>query len=469
MAKDSAKPASGDELDDARGLLSGLLAEEEELDRRALWRLGTWAVASVSAVIVAILANQSSIGWRREQIASADLLRQSQQLQQVTKESQNEARRLAAAVETLNGDRDRLYSRVAVLEQGLDSVTGAIARQTAPPALAQPSAAPATQAAPAARPTAASPQATASTPTAITSVTPAPVDPALTGPKPSPPAPAPPAPAVSPVTTTAASTKDKPAAAAAVGAAPDPGPKPESAPVATASVSVSASAVSPTSAAPLVASESMMGPPDPATGKLIAPASPPNTVTAAPAPDVVASAPSAPEQTTPDTITTTSSLAVQRTEFGVDVGGANSVSGLRALWRGLLKSKANAALKTLRPIIVIKENNNGLGMQLRLVAGPINDAAAAAKICASLSNNDRGCSTTVFEGQRLAVDAPDEADKAETTKPELAKTDAAAPEPKPVSTSKFAYHRRYFPKHQPPKEDPPKPEPSTLSRLFGSH
>ena len=76
-----------------------------------------------------LLANQSSIGSRREQIASADLARQSQQIQSVAKESQSEARRLASAIETLNSDRDRLYSRVAVLEQGLDSVTGAIARQ----------------------------------------------------------------------------------------------------------------------------------------------------------------------------------------------------------------------------------------------------------------------------------------------------------------------------------------------------
>ena len=48
----------------------------------------------------------------------------------LTKESQNEARRLASAIETLNTDRDRLYSRVTVLEQGLDSVTGAIAKQS---------------------------------------------------------------------------------------------------------------------------------------------------------------------------------------------------------------------------------------------------------------------------------------------------------------------------------------------------
>src|ERR1700761_4256390 len=139
MAKDTDKRRGGSfDVGETGGALSGLLAEEEELDRGALWRLGTWAALSVGAVIVALLANQSSIGMRREQSASTDLLKQAQQLQLATRESQNEARRLSAAVDTLNSDRDRLYSRVAVLEQGLDSVTGTIARQSpaspAPPA-----------------------------------------------------------------------------------------------------------------------------------------------------------------------------------------------------------------------------------------------------------------------------------------------------------------------------------------------
>src|SRR5947209_15288394 len=107
----------------------GFLAEEDDLDRRSLWRLGSWGVGSVAAVIVAVMASQSSIGARRDQIAAADLVRQSQQIQSVARESQTEARRLASAIDTLNGDRDRLYSRVTVLEQGLDSVTGAIGRQ----------------------------------------------------------------------------------------------------------------------------------------------------------------------------------------------------------------------------------------------------------------------------------------------------------------------------------------------------
>jgi hypothetical protein len=142
-------------------------------------------------------------------------------------------------------------------------------------------------------------------------------------------------------------------------------------------------------------------------------------------------------------------LAVQRTEFGVDVGGANSIPGLRALWRGLLKSRSNAALTTLRPIIVIKEGYNGLGMQLRLVAGPISDAAAAAKICAAMIENDRTCTTTVFEGQRLAV-----------------KTDEpVATEVKPAAAAKPTLQKRYFSKRAEPQAQ--QPEPSTLSWVFG--
>ena len=141
MANHSDQLASRLGSENTGGVLTGLLAEEDVFDRRVLWRLGSWAAASVCAVIVALLANQSSIGSRRDQLTAGDLVRQSQQIQSLTKESQNETRRLASAIETLNGDHDRLYSRVTVLEQGLESVTGALARQNsvaAPPQVATP-------------------------------------------------------------------------------------------------------------------------------------------------------------------------------------------------------------------------------------------------------------------------------------------------------------------------------------------
>src|SRR4051812_25692878 len=138
MAKDRDNLALGFDTDNSGGWLAGFLAEEDDLDRRSLWRLGSWGLGSVAAVVVAVMASQSSIGARRDQIASTDLVRQSQQIQSVAKDSQSEARRLASAIDTLNGDRDRLYSRVTVLEQGLDSVTGSIARQNSAAGSPQP-------------------------------------------------------------------------------------------------------------------------------------------------------------------------------------------------------------------------------------------------------------------------------------------------------------------------------------------
>jgi hypothetical protein len=139
-------------------------------------------------------------------------------------------------------------------------------------------------------------------------------------------------------------------------------------------------------------------------------------------------------------------VTVQHTEFAVDLGGANSVGGLRALWRGLVKS--NAELAELRPIIVVKESTTGLGMQLRLAAGPLHDAAAAAKICASLMENRRACETTVFDGQRLAM--------------------AADEKPNEVKPGPYAYKHSYYPKRGKKDDTPAKPESSSsLSSLLG--
>ena len=185
-----------------------------------------------------------------------------------------------------------------------------------------------------------------------------------------------------------------------------------------------------------------MAPPDPAAGKLIEPSKALNSIIASPIPEVMASASSASDAEDESAAPT---VALQRTEFGVDLGSANSVSGLRALWRGLLKSRSNAPLTALRPIIVVKEGTNGLGMQLRLVAGPLNDAGAAAKICAVLTENKRPCETAIFDGQRLSLKADD---------------------PPPAATGP-APRRRAAAKQPAVVEEPPKkPETSTLSSFF---
>jgi hypothetical protein len=83
-------------------------------------------------------------------------------------------------------------------------------------------------------------------------------------------------------------------------------------------------------------------------------------------------------------------------------------------------------------------------MQLRLVAGPLNDAAAAAKICAALIESERACSTSVFDGQRLATRSDD-----------------------PVPAARPA-RKRSAAKRAGNEEQPAKPKPSTVSSLFGS-
>jgi hypothetical protein len=103
----------------------------------------------------------------------------------------------------------------------------------------------------------------------------------------------------------------------------------------------------------------------------------------------------------------------------------------------------------LRPIIVVKEATNGLGMQLRLVAGPLNDASTAARICATMTENKRPCETTIFDGQRLSIKADDT--------------------PPPAAVTPAPRRRGYAKRAAAPVvvEEPKKPEPTTISSWFG--
>jgi hypothetical protein len=442
MAKDSDPLAGAFETKESGGILAGLLAEENEFDRRAMWRLGSWGVAAVGAVVIAVMANQAQLGWRRDQVAAADLARHAQQIQVLTKESQNEARRLASAIETLNTDRDRLYSRVTVVEQGLDSVTGAIAKQNATPTP--------------------SPQATASraqdTPAAA-----------------APPAPSPVAPNVAPVASTPAPS-DKPRSEAAKEQGKEQTKEQAPPPLQTAAAASQVPQSQATSAAlptiPLVAAKSIMAPPDPAASKLVQPEKTESAETdktekpkgeTAPVSEVAAAAPAAaPEAAASEP--PVPAIAVQQTRFAVDLGSANSIGGLRALWQGLIKS--NPELANLRPIIMIRESKTGAGMQLRLAAGPLVNAAAAAKICAGLTENERACETTVFDGQRLSMRGQEAAPQA-----------AAQTETPPAGAKPEKQHRRSYSSKRSKREEPPPPPPpaapakpetasSTLSSFF---
>ena len=91
-------------------------------------------------------------------------------------------------------------------------------------------------------------------------------------------------------------------------------------------------------------------------------------------------------------------------------------------------------------------------MQLRLVAGPLSDAAAAAKICAGLIENERPCETAVFDGQRLAMNG----------------RRAGGRLPKPAAAKPARPTGGALPRRARNEEPAKKPDsPSTLSSFFG--
>ncbi len=112
------------------------------------------------------------------------------------------------------------------------------------------------------------------------------------------------------------------------------------------------------------------------------------------APEATLSSPPAATNATPD------EAAPTKAEFGIDLGRANSVEGLRQLWN-VMKGKHGGALEGLRPVVAVREIARGGGIELRLVAGPLTNASAAARLCATLPG--AACHPTVFDGQKLAL------------------------------------------------------------------
>ncbi|ACI93332.1 conserved hypothetical protein [Afipia carboxidovorans OM5] len=384
MRKDRARLDQIDEDARSGGLLSRLFAEEDEHDRGAFWRLGSWGAATVGAVAAAMLVAHYSSGVQRDRQAFAEMTRENQQLQVVEKEVRIENRRLSAAVETLNTDRDRLFARVTSVEQNLESITGALAKPSAAASHAWPkTAVPFFQTPPIANPV----PVLASAP---------PVKPAAPPSSQAPPAVDLPTLPVKKVT---------------------PAPEPET----------------------------HHSPPQAATSHAPSHEAAPETV-AALAPPAEAAASEEPVQ----------EKTVRPTEFGVDLGSANSVEGLRAVWRGALK-RGPDLVGALQPLIVVREGHNGLGMRLHLVAGPLNDAAAAAKLCAAVLAHRHRCETALFDGQRLALESPLGA-KVSQEKPRRQarsrtekRVEEPAPQPQPAQAP-------------PPAEEPPS---RGLSSLFG--
>lgn len=433
MAKNQNGLAESAQANESGGWPGGFLAKDG-FDRRALWRLGSWGVGSVGAVIVALLAYNSGAGLRSHQVVAADLAKQSSQLE-IAEAAKKEIRRLSSALDTLNGDRDRLFARIAALEQGFESVTGSISQNAArgtdavtttasmPPAIEpDPARKPDSSDLDASTPANASPDAPLSAPVASTTA------------------------AVKPLVATSS-----PADASSRSANIQPTPSP------------TASSTTPgteSSAAEAAAQPALAAHDPPATmprrqdqtATRGTESEPERNLHHNEAQIVAASIPPIADAVQPPSHP--SPVPAPRTDFGVDLGSARSIKGLRALWQSFLKSESKE-LTSLHPIIVLKETNNGSGTQMRLVAGPLADAAAAARICAVLSENGRTCDTAIFDGQRLLEDSKD-SDIALTTK-------------KPKSAHASRRHSRKSTSVEapaPPPPPPPPPKPSTFGSVF---
>jgi hypothetical protein len=127
---------------------------------------------------------------------------------------------------------------------------------------------------------------------------------------------------------------------------------------------------------------------------------PPAAPTPPPTPPVAAT--DAPLVPTPAPAPAPVEPLVTQTEYGVDLGGAPSFDGLRARWNSA-RNNQPALLEGLHPIIAVRENPKTRAVEMRLVAGPLSNAAAAARICAAFAKAGRFCQPAIYDGQKLAL------------------------------------------------------------------
>jgi len=116
-------------------------------------------------------------------------------------------------------------------------------------------------------------------------------------------------------------------------------------------------------------------------------AAPPVAIAAAPAATAPAVAASAP---TP------------HTQYAIDIGSGVTIDALRARWL-TVRAAHPQFFEGLEPLVGVKEVPHANRVELRLLAGPIAEPAAAAKLCAALALFGLFCQPTLFDGQHLAV------------------------------------------------------------------
>lgn len=345
--------------------------DETHLDLRPLLRLGVWGGCAFAALAVVVFAGRSDTGERRAGTAFASLTgAPTEQSLRLTgaellarADAEREARRTTDALRILAADRDRLANRVAMLERNIEDLTGSIKRQPEPPRQAAPSPPPPT-----------------APPVALAAVAPPVADaPATTASRKDDAAPSPPLQVTVP---------SPPVQVAAPKVLPSPAPSPP------APAETTTAPAPPPAAPPLAPAIHVPRPGQIALIQLYATATSPVVTPPPPQPPAPIPQPAAQDAAT--------APVAPRTEFAVDLGAASSVNGLRALW-DKTRARQPAQLGGLRPLISVRDGVRPGSTELRLVAGPLDNASAAARLCAALVASGTHCQPAVFDGQRLAL------------------------------------------------------------------
>jgi hypothetical protein len=91
--------------------------------------------------------------------------------------------------------------------------------------------------------------------------------------------------------------------------------------------------------------------------------------------------------------------APAKIEYGIDLGGASSLWAVRVHWAAV-KANYGPLLVGLHPLVAERAKHPA-GVDYRLVAGPLPDAAAAAQLCTRFTGLRTGCRSAKFTGTQL--------------------------------------------------------------------
>ncbi len=91
---------------------------------------------------------------------------------------------------------------------------------------------------------------------------------------------------------------------------------------------------------------------------------------------------------------------ISRSEFGIDLGGFQSMSALKTKWQTFAKQNPDLA-KSLQPRAGISEKNGAL--EVRLIAGPFSNAADAIILCAKMGADGKTCQPALYSGETVPV------------------------------------------------------------------